>query len=197
MHVAFIFPDGANEKLFAKEVIGYVKKSGAAAVFAPKAKKERIKFELRALGAYEMCENDEMKGKIDKEELLLELSQCREDERNCKNQMVQVISTASTILGVLFGSTYFSFGKGGFSKVVFYLSIAVFCVAFTYIIVLGIGSTLRYYYVQKIEDLLSLESEDSKFLHWGSYFAPIVTRNRKHIRSMHTLLFYVCYTLFI
>lgn len=61
----------------------------------------------------------------------------------------------------------------------------------------GIGSTLRYYYVQKIEDLLSLESEDSKFLHWGSYFAPIVTRNRKHIRSMHTLLFYVCYTLFI
>lgn len=54
-----------------------------------------------------------------------------------------------------------------------------------------IGSTLRYYYVQKIEDLLSLESEDSKFLHWGSYFAPIVTRNRKHIRSMHTLLFYV------
>ena len=135
-----------------------------------------------------MCENDEMKGKIDKEELLLELSQCREDERNCKNQMVQVISTASTIL---------SFGKGGFSKVVFYLSIAVFCVAFTYIIVLGIGSTLRYYYVQKIEDLLSLESEDSKFLHWGSYFAPIVTRNRKHIRSMHTLLFYVCYTLFI
>ena len=110
---------------------------------------------------------------------------------------VQVISTASTILGVLFGSTYFSFGKGGFSKVVFYLSIAVFCVAFTYIIVLGIGSTLRYYYVQKIEDLLSLESEDSKFLHWGSYFAPIVTRNRKHIRSMHTLLFYVCYTLFI
>lgn len=46
-----------------------------------------------------MCENDEMKGKIDKEELLLELSQCREDERNCKNQMVQVISTASTILG--------------------------------------------------------------------------------------------------
>ena len=144
-----------------------------------------------------MCENDEMKGKIDKEELLLELSQCREDERNCKNQMVQVISTASTILGVLFGSTYFSFGKGGFSKVVFYLSIAVFCVAFTYIIGLGIGSTLRYYYVQKIEDLLSLESEDSKFLHWGSYFAPIVTRNRKHIRSMHTLLFYVCYTLFI
>ena len=51
-----------------------------------------------------MCENDEMKGKIDKEELLLELSQCREDERNCKNQMVQVISTASTILGVLFDS---------------------------------------------------------------------------------------------
>ena len=67
-----------------------------------------------------MCENDEMKGKIDKEELLLELSQCREDERNCKNQMVQVISTASTILGVLFGSTYFSFGKGGFSKVEIY-----------------------------------------------------------------------------
>ena len=147
-----------------------------------------------------MCEDDRTKGKVDKDELLLELSECREDERNCKDQMVQVVATASTILGVLFGSTYFSFGDNDvkalyFSKVVFYLSIALFSVAFTYIIMLGIGSTLRYYYVQKIEDLLSIESENSQFLHWGSYFAPIVTRNRKHIRSMHTLLYYVCCTL--
>ena len=53
------------------------------------------------------------KEKISKEQLLTELSECREDERNCKDQMVQVIATASTILGVLFGSTYFSFDGDG------------------------------------------------------------------------------------
>lgn len=138
------------------------------------------------------------KEKISKEQLLTELSECREDERNCKDQMVQVIATASTILGVLFGSTYFSFDGDGkkamyFSKVVFYLSVAVFCVAFTYMIVLGISTTLRYYYMQKIEDLLSLEDEN--FLHWGSYIAPIITRNRKHVLSTYTLLHYICFSL--
>lgn len=148
-----------------------------------------------------MSSNDEKKCKVNRDELLLELSECREDERNCKDQMVQVVGTVSTILGVLFGSTYFSFDNKSdkmtvlyFSKVVFYLSIAAFCIAFTYIIVLGIGSTLRYYYVQKIEDLLLEENKNSDFLHWGSYFAPIATRNRKHLYSMHTLLYYMCYT---
>ena len=141
-----------------------------------------------------MCENDEMKGKIDKEELLLELSQCREDERNCKNQMVQVISTASTILGVLFGSTYFSFGKGGFSKVVFYLSIAVFCVAFTYIIVLGIGCTLRYYYVQKIFQIFTLGKLFCAYCHpkqkaytFNAYIVVLCMLYTVHIRLLCTM----------
>ena len=37
------------------------------------------------------------------EELRMELSECREDERSAQNQIVQVISTAGTVLSVIFG----------------------------------------------------------------------------------------------
>ena len=33
----------------------------------------------------------------------MELSECREDERSAQNQIVQVISTAGTVLSVIFG----------------------------------------------------------------------------------------------
>lgn len=38
-------------------------------------------------------------------ELLTELGESREDERNSQNQIVQVISTAGAVLGILFVST--------------------------------------------------------------------------------------------
>lgn len=116
------------------------------------------------------------------QELIAELGECREDERNMQNQILQVISVAATVLGILFGASYFK-GKGGeksfkffadirdnggiiakycnslsqyitFDRIMFWLGLIIFCTAFAYVIVLGIQNALRYYYIQELEDRL-------------------------------------------
>lgn len=115
-------------------------------------------------------------------ELITELSECREDERNAQNQILQVISVAGTILGILFGASYLndekekpfivfqnlSMSETGYisqfcnkvneittySRVMFWLSLLIFFTAFAYIMVLGINNILRYYYIQNLEDRL-------------------------------------------
>lgn len=115
-------------------------------------------------------------------EILAELSECREDERSSQNQILTIISTAATVLGILFGSSFLnkdlntSFIDSSinvaenskylsklagilseyatFSRVIFILSAVVFCTAFAYIIVLGINNVIRYYYIQNLEDRL-------------------------------------------
>ena len=37
-------------------------------------------------------------------ELIVELSECREDERNTQNQILQVISVAGAVIGFLLGA---------------------------------------------------------------------------------------------
>ncbi len=147
-------------------------------------------------------------------ELISELAECREDERNSQNQILQVIVTAGTVLGILLGASYFSRDNEDndfYRKVIFWLSILVFGAAFAYILVLGIGNTLRYYYIQELEDRLHRlipggaddrlhrlissgpDDEGNWFLHWNSYSAPMITRNLRHISSLHTLLNHVAY----
>jgi len=147
-------------------------------------------------------------------ELISELAECREDERNSQNQILQVIVTAGTVLGILLGASYFSQdneNSGLYRKAIFWLSILVFGAAFAYILVLGIGNTLRYYYIQELEDRLHRlipsgpddrlhrlissgpDDEGNWFLHWNSYSAPMITRNLKHISSLHALLNHIAY----
>lgn len=45
------------------------------------------------------------------EELLTELGQCREDERNTQNQILQILVTAATTLGILFGASFIDVEK--------------------------------------------------------------------------------------
>lgn len=115
------------------------------------------------------------------EELIAELSDCREDERNSNNQILQVISVVGTILSILFGISYLNAQNKNdplvifqsvntdnvldhlcnlfnqnitYARVMFWLGLLVFATAFTYITVLGINNILRYYYIQTIEDRL-------------------------------------------
>jgi hypothetical protein len=44
-------------------------------------------------------------------ELISELSDCKEDGHNCQNQALQTILIAGTVLGLLFGSTVISDGS--------------------------------------------------------------------------------------
>jgi hypothetical protein len=93
-------------------------------------------------------------------ELIVELSECREDERNTQNQILQVISVAGAVIGFLLGASYFGkapnegiivfnikegdigymakFGKlfnqyTTNARIMFLLSLLVFCTAFAYL----------------------------------------------------------------
>lgn len=96
--------------------------------------------------------------------------------------VLQVISVAGTVLGILFGASYFSknqtsnivdfsnIGKHSigyiakfcnlindnitYARTLFWFSLIIFCTAFAYVMVLGVNNLLRYYYNQKLEDRL-------------------------------------------
>ncbi len=62
-------------------------------------------------GEWIAVQNDNIENIIEynDEELICELEQCREDERNSENQVIQVIVTSGTMLTLIFGVS--SFGK--------------------------------------------------------------------------------------
>lgn len=139
-----------------------------------------------------------LRNRID--EIMLELNNCREDERNSQSQIIQVIVAAGTILGILFGASFFS--TASYAKITFRLSICVFCTAFTYIMTLGTGNVLRYHYIQDLEDRLhrlipdtSADSTGKPFIHWLCFFGPIITRNFHHVSSAYTLLLFLNYSI--
>lgn len=132
------------------------------------------------------------------DELLAEMSECREDERNAQNQMVQVIATAGTILTLIFGVNFIPDLDNIPKNLLFHLSNLVFCTAVGFITVLGIGNVLRYHYLQRIEDnlfRLAPHCLDTKqqFIHWMSFSAPITTRNPKNVKGHYTWMHYMCY----
>lgn len=140
-------------------------------------------------------------------ELTYELSECREDERNSQNQMLQVVSTAGAIIGICFGlSALFPNVEQSqeiseiVNHLVLFLTGCVLCTTFPYITFLGIGDVLRFHYIRDLEDRLSqLVSErngQEKVLHWMSMSAPIMTKNLLHIKkTKYTPISYFCYVL--
>ena len=159
-------------------------------------------------------------------EIISELSSCREDERNAYNQILQVIAVVGTILGILYGASFLPKNPGVliqtdfsefknmpilykmlesvkeslvYTRIIFLLSILVFIVAFTYVLVLGLGNLMRYYYIQNLEDrlyeLIPATKDNNyrgSFLHWNAYYAPINTQNFFHAASPYTVLNQVC-----
>ena len=93
-------------------------------------------------------------------ELLYELSECREDERNSKNQLLQVISIAGTIIGVCFSlsalASKLELSNDIFTQnpnhILLLLTSCVLCTAFPYIVFLGICDVLRFHYIRRLED---------------------------------------------
>ena len=84
-------------------------------------------------------------------ELLQELSDCREDERNGSNQILSVIGAASAILGIILTANIFMFEQKfddirleTFLHWSFTLSCIVFCAAISYVVTLGTTAVLRY-----------------------------------------------------
>ena len=135
-------------------------------------------------------------------ELLQELSDCREDERNTANQMLSVIGTAGAVLGAILTANIFSPEKNGLLRASFVLSNLIFCTAFSYAVTLGISAVMRYHYIRELEDRIhrmhqngSGQSTDDGFVHWMSYSGAFVTRNYKHIKGVNGWFYFVAYTI--
>lgn len=109
--------------------------------------------------------------------IMQELLDMRSDERDCQNQILQVLSVAGTFIGILFGggfifggdlnklntplfgdpSNYSGIKKiiatyATTSRIIFLLNSIIFCVAISYILKLAISDTIRYFHVQDLQE---------------------------------------------
>lgn len=133
-------------------------------------------------------------------EILQELSECREDERNSQSQMLQTIAAVASALTLILGAS--TFDKNGilFQSLKIRLIIYILCVVIllcgvSYIAYLGIGNVLRFHYIKHLEDSLSsMSNKESTFIHWMSFNSAINTKNIKHIfTSRYTFISYFSY----
>lgn len=133
-------------------------------------------------------------------EIISELDECREDERISQNQVVQIISTAGTVLGLVFGASFLNKDMLTSNKrALFYLSVIIFVTTFAYLNSLGIINVLRFHYIRDLEDRLALlipdRVDEKELIHWMSFSSPVTTRNPFHISSAYTFIHFSCYTL--
>lgn len=136
------------------------------------------------------------------DEILQELSECREDERNSQNQMLQTIATAASALTLILGASIF-----GNNEIIqqsyplklslYLLSVIVLLTAVSYIVYLGIENVLRFHYIRHLEDSLSsITDKESNIMHWINFNSAVNTKNIKHIfTSIYTLVSYFSYFL--
>lgn len=127
-------------------------------------------------------------------EIISELEQCREDERNSQNQVIQVIVTAGTILALIFGISSF---QKKYVNILFHMSNLVLCTTICYITSLGISAVLRYHYIRNLEDeLAKIGGEHHKrIIHWNSFSSSITTKNPLHMYNIYTKMNYACYSI--
>ncbi len=128
----------------------------------------------------------------------MELSECREDERSAQNQIVQVISTAGTVLSVIFGvSSYLKEIDASMAQMrhyLFYLSSLVLILTLSYITALGMRNVLRFHYIRDLEDRLYCINRND-MVHWMSFSSPITTRNPLHLKNGYSIFHYLSYAI--
>lgn len=133
--------------------------------------------------------------------IISEINDCREDERNSQNMILQVISTVGGIIGVLTGASFIAPDNNvALARGLFILSGLILCVGYTFIFSLGITNSLRFHYLRSMEDrlysLVFMRMSEEKYINWTSFSSPITTRNPKHIKqSVFTYAHYLSYTL--
>ena len=142
-----------------------------------------------------VCEIQNSQNETRLQEIFSELSECREDERNSQNLIVQVLAATGTILGIVFAFVDLKSRE----RYMLFICDLVFSVAFTFIITLGIGNVLRYHYIQDLEDrlgaLVPCGTDRADLVHWMSFSAPVVTRNPKHLNSRYSRIHFFCYAM--
>lgn len=133
------------------------------------------------------------------DEILYELSECREDERNSQEQLMQTLATAAAILAAILGASFFSNSIKEQTYIIrlgiYCLSVIILLTAISYVVSFGITNTLRFHYIQHLEDKLSLMGYNGPdIIHWMSFSSAINTKNIKHIfNSKYTTVSYIIY----
>ena len=64
-------------------------------------------------------------------EIIAELTECRGDERDTQNQILQILIVCATLLGILLGASFFAGNPVNpeMTRLIFFLSIFIFCAA--------------------------------------------------------------------
>ena len=83
-----------------------------------------------------------------------EICECREDDRDAQEQILQTIAIGGAILGILTGAS-FAEQTVDYALWLFILAGLVFFVVFGNLISLGIGTVIRYHYLQDLEDQMN------------------------------------------
>lgn len=128
------------------------------------------------------------------QEILMELSECREDERACRNQIFTILTLVITLLSVVV-VVLFSVEEGQTLDIKIQLIINAFatfmlCAAISYIANLGFLSTFRHFYVIELEKkLMLIRNDGDDFLHWESLSTPLITFNYKKILAGLPMLY--------
>ena len=92
------------------------------------------------------------------DEIISELNDCREDERNAQNQIVQIIGVGGALLGAIWGAAISIAGEDPsspvnektFANYLFYLNSVILIVSIFYITSIGITNVLRYHYMREL-----------------------------------------------
>lgn len=134
-------------------------------------------------------------------EILYELAECRQDERDSQNQILQTLATAASALTIILGVLIFGELKD-FSDItkkgIYILCVVVLLAAVSYVISLGITNSIRFHYIRQLEDSLLNEKNNNNIVHWMSFIASINTKNIKHIfNSKYTTVSFLVYSLAI
>ncbi|MCM1233467.1 MAG: hypothetical protein NC489_25410 [Ruminococcus flavefaciens] len=92
------------------------------------------------------------------DEILYELAECRQDERDAQNQILQTLATAAAALTIILGVSIFGDAENftcATKNGLYTLCIVVVIAAVYYVISLGITNSIRYHYIRHLEDTLS------------------------------------------
>ncbi len=142
------------------------------------------------------------------EEITIELAECREDDRNSQNQVVQVIATCGAILGMIYTASVFAISQNPSDEsaillqnkhLLLWASCFVFIVAYSYLISLGQLGVLRFHYLRDMEDKLAKlqgrDPEKMQLVGWPNLSASILTRIRSHLETVYSKIYFGVYSL--
>lgn len=133
------------------------------------------------------------------QEIMNEISECREDERNSRNQIFTILAVVAAFIAAII--TLLSIVGGESSKINFVdreslalganiLSTLLLGSAVPWIANLGLLSTFRHFYLIELETQLSdLLDNNREFFHWESISTPVITFNVKHILPGYSMLY--------